>query len=70
MNWGIIKSEKEYLKALERLEEIFDSKKSDPEFDEAELLVMLIEKYERETEPDFPEPDPIKSSRLHRSVPL
>ena len=60
MNWGIIKSEKEYLKALERLEEIFDSKKSDPEFDEAELLVMLIEKYERETEPDFPEPDPIE----------
>lgn len=60
MRWTIIKNEDERMKALERLEEIFDSKKGDPVFDEAELLVMLIEKYETETEPEFPEPDPIE----------
>ncbi len=60
MNWTIIKNEKDYQKAMERLENIFDSKKGEPTFDEAELLVMLIEKYETETEPLFPEPDPIE----------
>ncbi len=60
MNWTIIKNKKQYLKALDRLEEIFDSKKGDSTFDEAELLVMLIENYETETEPVFPEPDPIE----------
>jgi HTH-type transcriptional regulator/antitoxin HigA len=60
MNWTILKNEKDYQKAMDRLEEIFDAKKGDPDFDEAELLVMLIEKYETETEPVFPEPDPIE----------
>ena len=60
MNWTILKNKKGYLKAMERLEEIFDSKKGEPTFDEAELLVMLIEKYETETETLFPEPDPIE----------
>ena len=60
MSWTIIKNKKDYLKALERLEDIFDSKKGDSTFDEAELLVMLIENYETETEPIFPEPDPIE----------
>lgn len=60
MNWTILKNREGYLKAMERLEEIFDSKKGEPTFDEAELLVMLIEKYETETEPLFPEPDPIE----------
>ena len=55
-----LKNKKHYLKALDRLEEIFDSKKGDSTFDEAELLVMLIENYETETEPVFPEPDPIE----------
>lgn len=53
MNWKIIKTESEYHSALERLDEIFDSKKGDPYFDEAKLLVLLIEKYEMETEPTF-----------------
>ena len=60
MNWTILKNKKGYLKAMERLEEIFDSKKGEPTFDEAELLVVLIEKYETETETLFPEPDPIE----------
>lgn len=61
MNWKIIKTKKDYNIALKRLEIIFDSKKSDPTFDEAELLILLIEKYETETELTFPEPDPIET---------
>ena len=60
MNWKIIRTEEEYQSALDRLNEIFDCKKGDVHFDEAELLVILIEKYEMETEPDFKNPDPIE----------
>jgi HTH-type transcriptional regulator / antitoxin HigA len=60
MNWKIIKTEKEYQKALIRLEKVFDSKKGEKDFDEAELLVLLIERYETETEPVFRNPDPIE----------
>lgn len=60
MNWTIISDEKEYEKALKRLEEIFDSTPKDKTFKEAELLSMLIESYELETEPAFPDPDPIE----------
>lgn len=60
MNWTILKNETDYTKALKRLELIFESKKGDRTFAEAELLVMLIEKYESETEPVFQEPDPIE----------
>ena len=59
MIWNIIKTEAQYKMALNRLDEIFDCKKGDPEFDEAELLVLLIEKYESDTEPSFSDPDPI-----------
>jgi HTH-type transcriptional regulator/antitoxin HigA len=60
MTWTVLKTESEYLKALRRLEKIFDSKPHDKTFKEAELLVMLIEKYETETEEEFPDPDPIE----------
>ncbi len=60
MSWSIIKTEKDYLKASERLEDIFDSTQGDSTFDEAELIVMLMENYETETEAEFPEPDPIE----------
>lgn len=60
MNWTIISNEKEYERALNRLEKIFDSTPKDKTFKEAELLAMLIENYETETEPAFPDPDPIE----------
>ena len=60
MNWTIISTEEEYERALERLEVIFDSTPNDPTFKEAELLAMLIENYELESEPAFPDPDPIE----------
>ena len=60
MNWSIISNELEHKQALERLEAIFDSKPGDKTYKEAELLVMLIENYETEKEPIFPDPDPIE----------
>ena len=43
-----IKTKKDYNHALERLEKIFDAKKSSSEGDELEVLSILIEKYEDE----------------------
>lgn len=60
MNWTIIKNESEYQSTLKRLEEIFDAKPETPSFKEAELLVMLVERYEDETEAVFADPDPIE----------
>jgi HTH-type transcriptional regulator/antitoxin HigA len=52
-----IKNKKDYQKALERLEIIFDSKKGTTEGDELEVLGILIEKYEEEHFPiGFPDP--------------
>ncbi len=52
-----IKTEKDYEKALERLEMIFDAKQGTKEGDELEILSMLIEKYEDEHFPvDMPDP--------------
>lgn len=64
MNWTIIKNESEYQTALNRLEEIFDSVPGTPSFKEAELLVMLIERYEEETEEVFDDPDPIEAIKF------
>jgi HTH-type transcriptional regulator/antitoxin HigA len=44
----IIKSEKEYRQALQRLDAIFDAKKNTALGDELELLSLLIEQYEKE----------------------
>ena len=54
----LIKTEEEYQNALERTEEIFDSKPGTVEFDELELLVRLIEMYEDEHYP-IEAPNPI-----------
>jgi HTH-type transcriptional regulator/antitoxin HigA len=44
----LIKNEKEYNDALERIEEIQDAVPGTPEGDELELLTLLIEKYEED----------------------
>lgn len=47
----------EYKIALQRAEELFDSKKGTPEGDELELLLILIDKYEKDHFPiDLPDP--------------
>ncbi len=57
MNIAPIRTEEDYDKALERLETIFDAKLETLEGDEAEVLSILIEKYEDEHYPiDLPDP--------------
>jgi HTH-type transcriptional regulator/antitoxin HigA len=53
----VIKTEKDYQRALKRLEVIFDAKKGSKDGDELELLSLLIDSYEKEKFPiDLPDP--------------
>ena len=57
MTLKVIKTEKDYQKALKRLEIIFDAKKGSKDGDELELLSLLIDNYEKEKYPiDLPDP--------------
>ena len=57
MEWKVIKTEKDYHKALKRLDSIFDAKKGSKEGDELNLLSLLIDSYEREKHAiGFPDP--------------
>ena len=58
MNITPIRNENDYQKALERLENIFDSKKGTEQGDELEILSILVDKYENENFP-IGMPDPI-----------
>lgn len=58
-----IKSEKDYDKALERLEVIFDAKLGSKDGDELEILSILIDKYEEEHFP-IGMPDPIEAIKF------
>lgn len=62
-NISIIKSEKEYDLALQRMEEIFDSSPNSKEGKEAELLALVIEEYEKENYP-IDTPDPIEAIKI------
>lgn len=63
MNVKVIKTEEEYNQALKRLDEIFDAPADSAEGDEAELLVVLIGKYEEENYP-IEAPDPIEAIKF------
>ena len=63
MNIKVIKTEEEYRQALKRLEVIFDAPADSPEGDEAEILGILIEKYEDEYFP-IEAPDPIEAIKF------
>ncbi|WP_405199108.1 type II toxin-antitoxin system HigA family antitoxin [Christiangramia sp. LLG6405-1] len=58
-----IKSDKDYEKALERLEVIFDAPINSKEGDEAEILSMMIDNYENEHYP-IEAPDPIEAIKI------
>ncbi|MGN6619191.1 MAG: helix-turn-helix domain-containing protein [Ilyomonas sp.] len=58
-----IKTKKDYNRALERLETIYDAKKGSNEGDELEVLSILIEKYEDENFP-IGLPDPIEAIKF------
>lgn len=58
-----IKTKKDYLQSMKRLETLFNAKNGTPEGDELELLSILIEQYEESHFPiDFP--DPIEAIRF------
>ena len=58
-----IRNEKDYQKALDRLEDIFDVKKGTEEGDELEILSILIDRYENENFP-IGMPDPIEAIKF------
>ncbi len=54
---GLIKTENDYQASLARLEEIFFAEPGTPDGDEAELLTVLIQRYEKQNYPmDLPGP--------------
>jgi len=63
MEIKLLKTEKDYNKALVRLEQIFDAAQGTKEGDELELLSLLIDMYEKEYFP-VAKPDPIEAIRF------
>ena len=63
MDIKVIKTDKEYNEALKKLECIFDAPQDTHEGEEAELLGILIEKYEDEHYP-IEAPDPIEAIKF------
>ena len=59
----LIRTEKEYDKALNRLNKIFDAKPETKLGQEAELLALLIEEFEEINYP-IEAPDPIRAIRI------
>jgi HTH-type transcriptional regulator / antitoxin HigA len=59
----LIKSDREYRKALKRADELMDARRGTAEGDELELLAALIEIYEEEHAP-VPPPDPVEAIRF------
>jgi len=63
MNIKLIKTEVDYRLALKRLEVIFDAAIGTPESDEADILGLMIDEYEKKHYP-IESPDPIEAIRL------
>ncbi len=63
MEIKIIKTEEDYNRTMKRFEEIFHAPADSKEGDEAELLSLLIEKYEEEHYP-IVAPDPIEAIKF------
>jgi HTH-type transcriptional regulator / antitoxin HigA len=63
MNIRPIKTEKDYKNALKRLEEVFDAKIGTPESDEADVIGLLIDEYEKKYYP-IEAPDPIEAIKI------
>ena len=63
INVKLIKTPEEHEKVLKRIEELFDAEPDTPEGDELELLVTLLELYEKEKYP-ISSPDPISAIKF------
>jgi HTH-type transcriptional regulator/antitoxin HigA len=63
MNIKPIKTEVDYKDALKRLEMIFDAAVGTPESDEADVLGLMIDEYEKKNYP-IEAPDPIEAIKI------
>jgi HTH-type transcriptional regulator/antitoxin HigA len=63
MNIKLIKTEEDYRLALNRLEVIFDAAIGTPESDEADVLALLVDEYEKQHYP-IEAPDPIEAIKI------
>lgn len=63
MDVKLIKTEVEYNEALSRIDELFDVTLESKEFDEAELLIALVELYEQQHY-KIESPDPIEAIKF------
>jgi len=63
MNIKPIKSEVDYKLALKRLEEVFDAPIGTSEGDEADILGLLVDEYEKKHYP-IEAPDPIEAIKI------
>ncbi len=63
MNIKLIKTEADYQKALKRFDKIFDAKIGTGESDEADVLGLLIDEYEKKMYP-IDAPDPIEAIKI------
>ncbi len=63
MNIKPLRTESDYQLALSRLEEIFDSRIGTEESDEADILGLMIDEYDKENFP-IDSPDPIEAIKI------
>lgn len=63
MKISIIKNDDDYQKSLDRLNEIFDSKIGTKESDEADILALVIDDYEKKYY-SIDAPDPIEAIKI------
>ena len=58
-----IKTENDYRDALKRMEQLFDAPVNTPESDEADMLGLLLDEYEKKHYP-IEAPDPIEAIKI------
>lgn len=63
MNIKLIKTEEDYKSALSRLEVVFDAPTGTLESDEADVLALLVDEYEKQHYP-IDAPDPIEAIKI------
>jgi HTH-type transcriptional regulator / antitoxin HigA len=59
----VLRTESDYRKALERFESLMAARKGTREYDERDVLAVLIERYESENYPISP-PDPVEAIKF------
>jgi len=63
MNWKVIKTEAQYVKAVKRTLDIFQAPEGSPQADELAVLLLLVKDYE-ERNITIPDLDPIEVIKL------